>query len=136
MDYSTIAQWVVIGLILTAILITTVINAIKSIKARIAAGESINFEMLFEEISEAALVFISDAENAYEQLKGISNIKTGTLKKDNVLSKIRGLCEDKGIKYNEYYWSNFVDSAVKLINTNTSNIVQTSGDNSVTINLQ
>lgn len=136
MDYSTIAQWVVIGLILTAILITTVINAIKSIKARIAAGESINFEMLFEEISEAALTFISDAENAYEQLKGISNIKTGTLKKDNVLSKIRGLCEDKGIKYNEDYWSKFVDSAVKLINTNTSNTVQTSGDNSVTINLQ
>lgn len=138
MDYSNIIEWVVMGVILLVALAITVFNAIKSIKARKTAGETINFDVIFAEITNAALGFISDAEKAYEQIKGNSDIKTGILKKDNVLSKIREICEDKGMTYDKNYWSEFIDIAVNLINVKKSNPteVQTSGQTPVTTNLK
>ena len=71
------------------------------------------------EISELAKARIMDVENLYSQANDAlkaSGIKTGELKKENVMCYLEGRCADKGVKFDPAYWSEQIESLIKIMN--------------------
>ena len=91
-----------------------------AIKRKKANGETISLETVFQEIAEQAMGFISTAEVAYNALTGATGVKAGAFKLDNVLNKIRDLCNEKGVAYDKSYWTDYISKAVELMNINKS----------------
>lgn len=120
MTWDTIVVWVIRGIILLYVLITAIVAVIKKQRKPIV-GDDLDVSddsdiSLFEKIASSAIQFIGEAEKSFNNLIGDSNKKAGTMKLDNVLSKLRQLCGDLDFDFDIQYWTNFVNKIVDNMN--------------------
>lgn len=94
-----------------------IISLIKAIKNRRRANDA----QVTNEIENLAIDKITTIEKIYSQasivLKSMG-LKTGKIKKENVMNYIESQCADKGIKFDNEYWSERIEDLVKIMNVN------------------
>ena len=120
MTWDTIVAWVIRGIILLYVLITAIVAVIKK-QRKPVVGDDLDVSddsdiSLFEKIATSAIQFIGEAEKSFNNLIGNSDKKAGTMKLDNVLSKLRQLCGDLDFDFDIQYWTNFVNKIVENMN--------------------
>lgn len=120
MTWDTIVAWVIRCIILLYVLITAIVAVIKK-RRKPVVGDDLDVSddsdiSLFEKIASSAIQFIGEAEKSFNNLIGDSNKKAGTMKLDNVLSKLRQLCGDLDFDFDIQYWTNFVNKIVENMN--------------------
>lgn len=119
---SIITICITIASFLLVTLIPAVVGWVTKWKAYKAAKTDAEKQAVLNELQNSVVQFIADAEKTFEALdvslkqRG-SATGCGTMKKENVLTKIQSLCMSKGIAYDADYWSKKVDELVKLTNT-------------------
>ena len=126
----SVYNWIfIIAIILLAAIyiVTIIIKIVNYIKNKSTKNESVDLKDVWQIVVDGALAFVEDAENVFNT---ISNGKAGPLKLDRVLSKIKELCLDEGVTYDKEYWTNFVESVVKIMNID-KNAVQSNGQSVV-----
>lgn len=105
------------GVAFLSALLGFIISLIKAIKnGRRADGVQATMD-----IEDLAIDKITNVEKIYSQASKIMKnmgVKTGEIKKDNVMNYIESKCAEKGIKFDREYWSNQVEELVQLINVN------------------
>ena len=79
-------------------------------------GESVTLDSVFWDVVEQGMALVGETETIYKALTGATGIKTGPLKLDSVLNKVRDLCAEKGIPFDKEKWTKFIEEAVKLLN--------------------
>jgi hypothetical protein len=122
----SVYNWIfIIAIILLAAIyiVTIIVKIVNYIKNKSTKNESVDLKDVWQIVVNGALAFVEDAENVFNT---ISNGKAGPLKLDRVLSKIKELCLDEGVAYDKEYWTNFVESVVKIMNIN-KNPIQSNG---------
>ena len=122
----SVYNWIfIIAIILLAAIyiVTIIVKIVNYIKNKSTKNESVDLKDVWQIVVNGALAFVEDAENVFNT---ISNGKAGPLKLDRVLSKIKELCLDEGVAYDKEYWTNFVESVVKIMNIN-KNTIQSNG---------
>lgn len=109
---STIASFLFVTLIPSVILL------IKKWKAYKNAKTNEEQQKILNEISDASIKFIQDAEDAFKSvdvvLKSKGEAGCGAMKKENVMTKIQSLCMQKGIDFDTEYWSARVEELVTM----------------------
>ena len=126
----SVYNWIfIIAIILLAAIyiVTIIVKIVNYIKNKSTKNESVDLKDVWQIVVNGALAFVEDAENVFNT---ISNGKAGPLKLDRVLSKIKELCLDEGVTYDKEYWTNFVESVVKIMNID-KNTVQSNGQSVV-----
>lgn len=112
-----IASAVAAGVAFLSALTGFIISLIKSIKnARRAETAQATID-----VENLAVSKITDVEKVYSQAANIlksMGVKTGAIKKENVMNYIESKCSEKGIKFDEAYWSKQVESLVGIMNVN------------------
>lgn len=109
---STIASFLFVTLIPSVILL------IKKWKAYKNAKTNEEQQKILNEISDASIKFIQDAEDAFKSvdvvLKSKGEAGCGAMKKENVMTKIQSLCMQKGIEFDSQYWDSRVEELVTM----------------------
>lgn len=119
MDAETIIKIVsVIAGFVTATLIPSIIALVKYIKSYKAAKTEAEKQAAINEMLGIAKDLVASAEETYKNvdavLKGQGQSGSGAVKKDSVLTKLQATCIEKGIEFDEAYWSKTVDELVEL----------------------
>lgn len=102
-------------LALLSALIGYIVTLIKNGKNKklVKAAETVN------EIAELATEKVVEVEKLFSQaanvLKAVG-VKTGEIKKESVMTYIEGRCVEKGILFDEEYWSERVEKLVSVLN--------------------
>ena len=96
-------------------IITSVIAVIRFIRKK-KNGEPATLESVFWDVIGQGIEFVGEAETIYKALTGATGVKTGKLKLDSVLNKVRDLCTEKQIPFDKEQWTKFIEEAVKLLN--------------------
>lgn len=126
----SVYNWIfIIAIILLAAIyiVTIIVKIVNYIKNKSTKNESVDLKDVWQIVVNGALAFVEDAENVFNT---ISNGKAGPLKLDRVLSKIKELCLDEGVTYDKEYWTNFIETVVKIMNID-KNAVQSNGQSVV-----
>lgn len=109
---STIASFLLLTLIPSVIMLVQKWKAFKNAKTNEERQAILN------DINNATIGFIQNAEETFKSvdtvLKAQGSKGCGSVKKENVLTKIQSLCLQKGIEYDEKYWSEKVEELVAL----------------------
>lgn len=75
-------------------------------------------EKIKNELLGMATSLVQSAENTYKEVDAILKTKTskgcGAVKKDSVMTKLQAACIEKGVDFDEEYWSAKIDELVKL----------------------
>ena len=79
-------------------------------------GETVTLDSVFWDVVEQGMALVGETETIYKALTGATGIKTGPLKLDSVLNKVRDLCVEKNIPFDKEKWTKFIEEAVKLLN--------------------
>lgn len=98
-----IASAVATGVVLISTLIGLIIGIIKSAKTARCA----NIEKAMQEIENLTISKVIDIEKMYSQASRIlhsAGIKTGEIKKENVMNYIEAQCNEKKIDFDRDYW--------------------------------
>lgn len=118
---TSIASFLLVTLIPSLILLIQKWKAYKNAKTEEEKQKILN------EITTACNQLIKDAEQTYKSvdnvLKSQGSKGCGAVKKEIVLSKIQALCLEKGIEYNQDYWSNKIEEIIdvtKNVNSKTN----------------
>lgn len=98
------------GVVLAALYITLVIIAVVKKKKK---GEPVDIQQTMAEIAQKVLPLVRTAEIAF---KSVSDKKMGALKLKDVLNDVKDMCAEGGVPYNKSYWTDYIKSAVDLIN--------------------
>lgn len=112
----------VLGFLIT-VLIPTVIFMVKKVKALKNAKTEAERLTILNELLSAARNSVIKAEELYKDTDAILKAQgksSGALKKDKVMNDLHQLCFEKGIDFDEAYWSNEVEqivAATKQVNT-------------------
>lgn len=111
-----------IGAVVVAItLISSVVGFIISLAKSIKNARRADNAEATNEIENMAIDKIAEVEKLYFQasqiLKSVG-IKTGEIKKENVMNFIETQCVEKGMKFDEAYWSEQVENIVNVMNVN------------------
>lgn len=117
---SAIASFLFVVLIPNIILLIKKIRDYKNAKTEAEKNEILN------EISNSCVKFIQDAEASFKSVDSVLKARgekgCGSMKKENVMTKINNLCIQKGITFDEEYWSKKVEELVALTkNVNSNN---------------
>lgn len=94
-----------------------IISLVNANKKRKEAKTEAEKQAAINEMTEAAKVFIVQAEQLYKEYDALmkANGSTGGLvKKDSVMSKLQAYALEKGYTFDAEYWSNKIDSIVEL----------------------
>lgn len=94
-----------------------IISLVNANKKRKEAKTEAEKQAAINEMTEAAKVFIVQAEQLYKEYDALmkANGSTGGLvKKDSVMSKLQAYAHEKGYTFDAEYWSNKIDSIVEL----------------------
>ena len=94
----------------------TVVAVVRKIIHKKKNGEDITLESVFWDAVEQGMTLVGETETIYKALTGATGIKTGPLKFDSVLNKVRDICIEKQIPFNKERWTKFIEKAVDLLN--------------------
>lgn len=97
------------------LIIAFVIAVVRFIRKK-KNGESVTLDSVFWDVVEQGMALVGETETIYKTLTGATGIKTGPLKLDSVLNKVRDLCVEKDIPFDKEKWTKFIEEAVKLLN--------------------
>lgn len=95
--------------------ITTAIAVVRFIRKK-KNGEPVTIDSLFWDVVGQGMALVGETETIYKALTGATGVKTGPLKLDSVLNKVRDLCVEKNIPFDKEKWTKFIEEAVKLLN--------------------
>ena len=112
-----IASAIAAGVVFLSTVIGFIISLIKAVKN---AGRA-KFETATNEIENLTISKVIDIEKLYSQVSKIlhsAGLKTGEIKKENVMNYIETQCNEKKIDFNREYWSNQIEELVKVMNVN------------------
>ena len=96
-------------------IITTAIAVVRFIRKK-KNGEPVTIDSLFWDVVGQGMALVGETETIYKALTGATGVKTGPLKLDSVLNKVRDLCVEKNIPFDKEKWTRFIEEAVKLLN--------------------
>ncbi len=102
-----------------SMLIGFIVTTIKSIKNKKNAksAETTN------DINKSAMEKVIEIEKIFSQASHVlkaTGIKTGEIKKENVLNFIRSQCAERGIEFDSDYWSAQIESFISIMNVSKS----------------
>ncbi|MGN0805249.1 MAG: hypothetical protein ACI4MS_07690 [Candidatus Coproplasma sp.] len=104
----------VLGFLIT-VLIPTIVVMVNKVKAlKTAKTESERLTIMNELLSEARNAVIK-AEELYKDTDAVLKAQgksSGALKKDKVMTELHQLCFEKGIAFDESYWSEEIEHIV------------------------
>lgn len=107
------------GLALLSALTGFIFSAVKNCKNKKIAKAA----QTANEITELAAQKVAEVEKLFSQATYVlkaAGIKTGEIKKESVMTFIKGSCIEKGITFDADYWSEKVEKLVEVLNTNKS----------------
>lgn len=114
---------IVAGLIQTIIIFRrnkgTKMSKTSKKEEKVQLTEQVKWQDFLARMKSNITYYISIAEKAFKGMKGLVD-NYGELKLENVLSKIRTDCLEQGVKYEEYYWRDYVENLIsftKAVNT-------------------
>lgn len=96
-------------------IVTTAIAVVRFIRKK-KNGEPVTIDSLFWDVVGQGMALVGETETIYKALTGATGVKTGPLKLDSVLNKVRDLCVEKNIPFDKEKWTKFIEEAVKLLN--------------------
>lgn len=122
MDTKTILTIVsTIASFLFVTLIPSIIALVKKWKEAKNANTEAEKEAVYNDLLCQMNKLIANAEAAYKQVDDIVKQKcgqgSGVAKKDNVMTKLQNYCLQKGIEFDEAYWSKKIDDTVAMTKT-------------------
>ena len=126
MQIREIIMLAVYAVMFIGMVVSFVIALVKYIKKYKAAKTIAEQEAALNEMKEAALGFIADADKLYEnytkQLVGTgvavtTSVKSGELKKKSVMSDLSQYAQGKGYVFDSEYWSKVIDDLVAMTKT-------------------
>lgn len=112
-----IASAVAGGVVFLSTVVGFIISLIKSIKNARRANQ----EKATNEIEKLTISKVLDIEKLYSQASKIlhsAGLKTGEIKKENVMNYIEAQCNEKKIDFDKDYWSNQIEELIKVMNVN------------------
>lgn len=109
---STIASFLFVTLI------PSIIALVKKWKEAKNAKTEAEKEAVYNDLLCQMNKLIANAEEAYKQLDSVvkktGGQGSGAAKKDNVITKLQNYCLQKGIEFDEAYWSQKIDDTVAM----------------------
>lgn len=106
---------IVAGLIQTVIIFRrnkgTKIPKTSKKEEKVQLTEQVKWQDFLATMKNNITYYIAIAEKAFKGMKGLVD-NYGELKLENVLSKIRTDCLEQGVKYEEYYWRDYVEKMI------------------------
>lgn len=119
MDAQTIIT--IVGSIASFLLVTlipSIFGFVKKYKDWKAAKTDAEREKIQNEMLDEVNKLVVEAEKTYasvdEVFKKNTGTGAGTIKKDNVMTKLQSFAMEKGIPFDREYWSKKVDDVVAL----------------------
>lgn len=100
-------------------IIAYVITTALAIKRKKAAGETVDIKTVYDELMGHCVEFIENAEKTFKEFSS-SGSKTGILKLDWVLNRMREQCEFVNATFDRNYWTEHITHLVELMNYNKS----------------
>ena len=116
MDIKEILYIVVVCIVGLYAMIATAVAIVRKILQKKKNGENITLESVFWDVVEQGMTLVGETETIYKALTGATGIKTGPLKFDSVLNKVRDICIEKQIPFDKERWTKFIEKAVDLLN--------------------
>lgn len=123
MQIKDIISLVVTICVFLGTVVSFVVALVKNIKKYKEAKTEADEEAARNDMKTAAQGFIADAEKLYEDYTkslvgtGVAvttSVKSGSLKKDSVMSKLSQYALEKGYTFDSEYWSGVIDELVAL----------------------
>lgn len=119
MDAETIVKIVIaIASFLLVTLIPSIILLVQKWKASKAAKTEAEKQKIMNEMLDLANELIVKAEETYGQVNQIvkqqSGKGLGAVKKESVITGLQAYCNEKGIAFDNEYWSKKVDEIVEV----------------------
>lgn len=109
------------NIIYITIVIISLLGFIISVIKAIKNSKNLSLLETISEIENLAITKISEIEKLYSRASNVLNsigVKTGDIKKENVMSYIKTICSKNKIEFDEEYWSVQIEKLVSLMNTN------------------
>ena len=111
-DILLLVAFCLVGVFLIVAFVIAVVRFIRKKKN----GEPVTLDSVFWDVVEQGMALVGETETIYKALTGATGIKTGPLKLDSVLNKVRDLCMEKDVPFDKEKWTKFIEEAVKLLN--------------------
>ena len=106
----------------------TALSAIGGLIASLAKGlKNKRLAAKAEAISDIAALAkekIVETEKTFSKASQVlkaTGVDTGEIKKSNVMDYIESRCIEKGVEFDESYWSNQIESLIEVMNANKKN---------------
>lgn len=101
-----------------ATLIPSIVLLVKKWKEAKKAKTEAEKQSAINEMLGIANSLVLSAEETYKNvdnvLKGQGQSGSGAVKKDSVMTKLQAACIEKGVEFDEEYWSKKIDELVEL----------------------
>lgn len=109
MDVMNIVYLVLLGLAVALAITSTIVSFVTKRKN----GEKVEWSTIFTDLFPTLISNINKAESTYGLINGI---KTGAMKKSDVMIALKSEADKQGIPFDNDAWSNVIDSIITTCN--------------------
>lgn len=125
-NYLCLIEWVIRVILILYAVITTIVLAVKRIKAKKMAGETVDtFDVVSNGLTEC-LGLILKNEKLFSSITK-EGAKTGSLKSFMTLEEMKNVCKEFNIPYDASSLQSFINGAVALMNYSKTDTVHSNG---------